>query len=139
MTNEELYDYIRSSLKNAGIDDPVFESRCIIEDIMGLDRLQLAMNCTKDADETKMAKALELLEKRLKGEPLQYLLGEWEFFGLPFKVGKGVLIPRPDTETLVEAVLDHFMKLGKLDPEIIVAAEAAVLRLRYRKIFRSRK
>ena len=119
MTNEELYDYIRFSLKNAGIDDPVFESRCIIEDIMGLDRLQLAMNGTKDADEAKMSKALELLEKRLKGEPLQYLLGEWEFFGLPFKVGKGVLIPRPDTETLVEAVLDHFMRLGKLDPEII--------------------
>lgn len=119
MTNEELYEYICGCLKNAGIEDYAFESRCLIEDIMGLDRLQLAMNGTKPADESKKAKLMQLLERRLKGEPLQYLLGEWEFYGLPFKVGKGVLIPRPDTETLVDAVLDHFMKLGKLDPEII--------------------
>lgn len=119
MTNNEVYEYISSKMKNAGIEDYAFESRCIIEDIMGLDRLKLAMDGEKQADEAKKAKALLLLEKRLNGEPLQYLLGEWEFFGLPFKVGKGVLIPRPDTEVLVETVLDHFMKLGKLDPEIV--------------------
>lgn len=119
MTNQEVYEYISSKMKNAGIEDYAFESRCIIEDIMGLDRLQLAMDGEKQADETKEAKALMLLERRLNGEPLQYLLGEWEFYGLPFKVGKGVLIPRPDTEVLVETVLDRFMKLGKLDPEIV--------------------
>lgn len=119
MTNNEVYEYISSKMKNAGIEDYAFESRCIIEDIMGLDRLQLAMDGEKQADETKKAKALLLLERRLNGEPLQYLLGEWEFYGLPFKVGKGVLIPRPDTEVLVETVLDRFMKLGKLDPEIV--------------------
>lgn len=119
MTNQEVYEYISSKMKNAGIEDYAFESRCIIEDIMGLDRLQLAMDGEKQADETKKAKALMLLERRLNGEPLQYLLGEWEFYGLPFKVGEGVLIPRPDTEVLVETVLDRFMKLGKLDPEIV--------------------
>ncbi len=49
-------------------------------------------------------KALEpLIARRLSGEPLQYVLGEWEFYGLPFHVNRSVLIPRPDTETLVEA------------------------------------
>lgn len=119
MTNEELYEYTCGKLKNAGIEDYAFESRCLIEDIMGLDRLQLAMNGTKPADETKKAKLLALLERRINGEPLQYLLGEWEFYGLPFKVGEGVLIPRPDTETLVDAVIRHFKMLGKLDPEVI--------------------
>lgn len=119
MTNEELYEYTCGKLKNAGIEDYAFESRCLIEDIMGLDRLQLAMNGTKPADETKKAKLLALLERRINGEPLQYLLGEWEFYGLPFKVGEGVLIPRPDTETLVDAVINHFKMLGKLDPEVI--------------------
>lgn len=45
------------------------------------------------------------VEQRISGYPLQYILGEWEFFGLPFFVGEGVLIPRPDTEILVEQAL----------------------------------
>ena len=57
------------------------------------------------------AKALEpLIERRIGGEPLQYVLGEWEFFGLPFYVDRTVLIPRPDTERLVEAALPLITK-----------------------------
>lgn len=48
----------------------------------------------------------DLWDRRLAGEPLQYLLGEWEFYGLPFTVGEGVLIPRADTETLVDVALE---------------------------------
>lgn len=59
------------------------------------------------------AKALEpLIERRLAGEPLQYVLGEWEFYGLPFYVDKTVLIPRPDTERLVETALPFLSKDG---------------------------
>ena len=49
---------------------------------------------------------MALIRRRLEGEPLQYLLGEWEFYGLDFFVGPGVLIPRPETELLVEAALE---------------------------------
>ena len=57
------------------------------------------------------AKALQpLIERRLNGEPLQYVLGEWEFFGLPFYVDRTVLIPRPDTERLVETALPLLTK-----------------------------
>jgi len=49
---------------------------------------------------------LRMVHRRLAGEPLQYLLGEWEFYSLPFKVGKGVLIPRAETEVVVDAALD---------------------------------
>lgn len=58
------------------------------------------------------AKALDpMIERRLSGEPLPYILGEWEFFGLPFYVNRSVLIPRPDTECMVETALQ------KLTPE----------------------
>ena len=46
-----------------------------------------------------------MIDKRAGGYPLQYILGEWEFYGVPLKVGEGVLIPRQDTETLVETVI----------------------------------
>ena len=55
-------------------------------------------------DETWLGEAVT---RRLNGEPLQYILGEWEFMGLPFSVGPGALIPRQDTETLCEAALSR--------------------------------
>lgn len=62
----------------------------------------------KQADKNITAEFEKLIERRAKGEPLQYLIGEWEFYGLPFKVGEGVLIPRQDTETLVDIILKKF-------------------------------
>ena len=50
---------------------------------------------------------LKLLELRASGMPLQYILGEWDFYGLTFRLGEGVLIPRPETEKLVDVVLEH--------------------------------
>jgi len=50
------------------------------------------------------------LRRREAGEPLQYILGEWEFYGYPIKVGKGVLIPRPETELLVDLAKEHYKR-----------------------------
>lgn len=74
-------------LKSAGIEAARFEAKEI---------LKSAKNDTE---------ALEFANRRISGEPLQYILGEWEFYGLPFFVGEGVLIPRADTETLVDVAL----------------------------------
>ena len=52
-------------------------------------------------------KYLALLRRRAAGEPVQYILGEWEFMGLDFKVGPGVLIPRPETEQLAEQAIEY--------------------------------
>ncbi|MCL2087352.1 MAG: peptide chain release factor N(5)-glutamine methyltransferase [Oscillospiraceae bacterium] len=60
-----------------------------------------------------------LLERRAHGEPLQYLLGEWEFYGYPMKVGKGVLIPRPETEFLVELGLDYIKSVDTEKPLVL--------------------
>ena len=60
---------------------------------------------------------LTLVDRRRAGEPLQYLLGEWEFYGLPFKVGAGVLIPRQDTETLVDVALEKIREVER--PEVL--------------------
>ncbi len=60
-----------------------------------------------------------LLKRRGAGYPLQYLLGEWEFYSLPFKVGPGVLIPRQDTETLVDAALNVLKTMDVPTPQVL--------------------
>lgn len=64
----------------------------------------------REISETEWRSLLPLIERRRGGEPLQYVLGEWEFYGLPFSVDRTVLIPRPDTERLAEAALSLLKK-----------------------------
>ena len=88
-------------------DDSVFEARIILETVFGRDyRLKELTGTLGAPTERQLAAVNEMLEHRLSGEPLQYIVGEWEFYGLAFKVGRGVLIPRQDTETLVDAALE---------------------------------
>jgi release factor glutamine methyltransferase len=67
--------------------------------------MHMSFLSSKPVPEKQVDLLLKLCQRRLDGEPLQYLLGEWEFYGLPIKVGPGVLIPRADTEALVDVAL----------------------------------
>lgn len=91
-----------SILKRNNIDGAEFEVRQVFQNVLGLSSSQLVMNYDKEISDREFGRILAILEKRVGGYPLQYLLGEWEFYGLPFVVGEGVLIPRGDTEALVE-------------------------------------
>ncbi len=79
----------------------------------------LVTDKNKDVSPELSDKIMELVRRRSEGYPLQYLLGEWEFYGYPFKVGEGVLIPRPDTETLIEQTLEVCRQMGNRSPKII--------------------
>ncbi len=79
-----------------------YDADLMIGRAYGLTRSQLV---TKSADMFDESMVLPLINRRISGEPTQYILGEWEFYGLPFYVGDGVLIPRQDTELLVERAL----------------------------------
>lgn len=80
------------------------EPAFLLSHCLSIPRSQLILSecvVTKEQEQALMM----AVDKRLSGYPLQYILGEWEFYGLPFYVGEGVLIPRADTETLVERCL----------------------------------
>ena len=118
MTRREAFAALRQQLRAGGLESPEFEAGCLAEQLFGtawrlMPPQQLAQPLTPEED----AALHTLARRRLAGEPLQYLLGEWEFYGLPFAVGPGVLIPRQDTETLVECALQATE--GILAPSIL--------------------
>ena len=84
--------------------DARFDALLLAEHAFGLSKTELRLQAERMVDPAEYE---ALVCRRAAGEPLQYLLGEWEFFGLPFAVGPGVLIPRPETELLVEQALAH--------------------------------
>lgn len=94
----------RRRLENAGLESAQFESRILVETVLELP--YGAPLPEQPLTETQQQRLAELTARRCDHEPLQYLCGTWEFFGLEFRVGEGVLIPRQDTETLVETVLE---------------------------------
>ncbi|MBS5843524.1 MAG: peptide chain release factor N(5)-glutamine methyltransferase [Clostridiales bacterium] len=85
---------------------PVHEKDLLIEHICGLDKIHIFLNAASFTLSEEMLEALNRFQaRRLKGEPLQYILGYAYFMGSRFKVAPGVLIPRPDTEVLVSEVV----------------------------------
>lgn len=114
MTISELLKLGAERLKAAGTDDAEYDARCLAEYALNCDYFALRLDFQKELDEKVVEKYFSLIERRLSGEPLQYILEEWEFMGLPFKVGEGVLIPRPETEILAEFAFDFLKK--KNDP-----------------------
>ena len=82
------------------------DARIIINLATGLDDVQQITHSSEEITEEEYRKAIELLERRLNGTPMAYITGKKEFYGHTFLVSPSVLIPRPDTETLVETVLE---------------------------------
>ncbi len=103
----KVFAQTKIRLENAGIESPELEARVIFEELFGRDfgKDILIGRLKRGLSDEENACLEDMVSRRISGEPLQYIIGEWEFYGLDFKVGKGVLIPRQDTETLVEAAL----------------------------------
>lgn len=80
-------------------------TRLILEHVTGLSRLQMHLNQSEPLPEPKIMQITEILNRLLAHEPIQYILGEAEFFGLRFNVSPGVLIPRAETEELVDWII----------------------------------
>lgn len=90
-------------LRRAGIDTANLDAKLLLCKFLKKDKLFLVVNSEKEIEIDE--KFVELVSRREKHEPMQYILGKAEFYGLDFKVNKNVLIPRPDTEVLVEKVI----------------------------------
>jgi release factor glutamine methyltransferase len=96
---------IRRKLESSGIENVEHEARILLLEISGLSQIDIISRPGAEVETPKCMKIFESVERRIKREPLQYILGKTWFWGREFSVGEGVLIPRPETELLVEAAL----------------------------------
>lgn len=88
-------------------DTPRLDVELLLQKSLGdVDRIYIHVNINKQLSKEEEKEFIDLVEDRIKGRPIAYIVGKREFMGLDFEVKEGVLIPRPDTETLVEEIIE---------------------------------
>lgn len=113
---KKVYGELKAALA-AVTDSPDFEAKELLRYIFGVTAADILLDRWAEPSMEQLDRLRELTGRRLAREPLQYILGSWEFFGREFSVGEGVLIPRPETELLAEEVL-NFLK-GQHHPRVL--------------------
>jgi release factor glutamine methyltransferase len=107
-TTLAVLDWTTQRFAEAGISAARLEAQLLLAHVLQCTRMQLYTGFDKPLAEAELAGYRGLIKRRLAGEPVAYLLGEHEFWGLPLHVDEHVLIPRPDSETVVEVARDTF-------------------------------
>jgi release factor glutamine methyltransferase len=103
-----LLAWATSRLSATGIEAPRAEARLLLQLAIGLSRTDALLEPDRPVGRAESSSFAALVERRAAHEPMAYIGGEREFWGFPFRVGPGVLIPRPETETLIAAALETF-------------------------------
>jgi release factor glutamine methyltransferase len=101
----ELINLSTDYLKNKGIDSPRINAELLLAKVLNCKRLDLYLSFDRPLVETELTLYRDFIKRRSKNEPLQYIVGSVEFYGLEFIVNRSVLIPRQETEILVETII----------------------------------
>lgn len=106
MNIRETFSFIKQKLSDADIDDVNYDAIAIMQHVLNISRADITIYGDKAVSDSDFDTITKLADRRITGEPIQYIIGYWEFFSRRFNVADGVLIPRDDTEVLVRACID---------------------------------
>ncbi|MDY6967958.1 MAG: peptide chain release factor N(5)-glutamine methyltransferase [Spirochaetota bacterium] len=132
MTISELLKEVVPLLKVAGIENPELDSELIISSILNIQRYKVLIDKDRELSYNNIEKINKLIERRIKGEPVGYLIGKKEFYSLEFSVNHSVLIPRPETEFLVDMAIYHAQS-GAQVLDIGTGSGAIAIALKYNR------
>jgi len=116
-TVKRLLTWTTDYLKTKNAESPRLDAEVLLAHVLGWSRVELYTGYDKEPEPAKLAAFRELVKRRAAGSPVAYLVGRKEFYSLSLKVSPAVLIPRPDTETLVADFLTRFK--GKESPRVL--------------------
>ncbi|HMA94429.1 MAG TPA: peptide chain release factor N(5)-glutamine methyltransferase [Polyangiaceae bacterium] len=108
-----LVVWATDDFRNRGFDSPRLDAELLLGHALGKTRIEIILDGDRPLDKSELDRFRELVKRRRTGEPTAYLLGTREFYGTAFEVDSNVLIPRPDTETLVEVALERTKDRGE--------------------------
>lgn len=107
-----LWHEVSKRFSSSGIPDADLEARLLLEGVLGVSQHQLLMGADVSFSDIQMKALSQAEAKRISGVPLAYILGDWEFAGHTYCVSPGVLIPRPETEEVLDHIYKKISKLG---------------------------
>lgn len=117
MRIHEAFRHARDTLSAAGVDSPDADAWWLLEAVTGLDRARLVIERSRAVDPDEWTRLSAWLNRRARREPLQHIVGRTEFYGRVFDVDRRALIPRPETERLVELALERLREIA--DPRVL--------------------
>ena len=107
-SRKQILEYWETALLQSGVDSPRLSAQVLLAYVLGVSRLDMLLEVAAPVDESCRARMECLGLRRMRGEPVAYLVGSKEFYGFSFQVGPGVLIPRPETELLLDQMVARF-------------------------------
>jgi release factor glutamine methyltransferase len=120
MLLKEVIQKTAAFFKEKGLQSPRLDTEILLAKALGWERIKLYLNYDYPLNEAELNQSRELVKRRLSGEPVAYILGQKDFYKSTFKITPAVLIPRPETEELVEKALNHFKIKNLSEPFWII-------------------
>ena len=121
MNIREALRYAVERIEGIGAQTPLLDAEVLLCAVLSVDRLYLVINGFEPLTEEQLHRYENSIGQRMRGVPVQYIVGTQEFMGMDFHVEEGVLIPRPDTEILVETVIEWIKTMNRLDELVKIA------------------
>ncbi|MGC8869585.1 MAG: peptide chain release factor N(5)-glutamine methyltransferase [Brevinematia bacterium] len=128
----DLFNYCVDTLRKAGLPTPKTDSELIISDVLNIRRFEIYVRGDLEIDDDQLEKVLSFIERRKEFEPLEYILGYKYFWGMKFRVKEGVLIPRFETESLIEFIKNTCRNINYI---LDIGTGTGILGITLKKIF----